>query len=452
MSDELENGFSFCEWGSTADIPRSFLEDDVGGLHELKLVSRLYKVSPEQVERHLVSESLSDIDRALLLVRTGSIVQQTSVFRDFLRLYRVHSPAETFPVIHAALVVPSALEKIEYTHPPASRIWNAKVLVAAIVRLSKTLPQQEPLVVTLLHLCQDTDHEVRMCLCQQLSSIARVTSGETCAKLVAPELLELLNDEEPHVRAAAVGVLADIATSVAAVSDCCGRLLAAAMRLCRDSNPLVRQALAEELGPVFWALKDHLSSSDTQTLQHLLHSLCTSHNASLTCQGLHSLPALLRMNAVGADNTWITAIMTQLSMSPELSVRIKVAQVFHAVAEALEGRSAEILLPSFHLLLDEQSAVFVPFAQHLDATLSHLCSGNPNRDTPELLLPIVRKAGALVRSHAWRDQLALLQQTHHFEEYFDLEMLQDTWIPILLQLMAIVCIFMFSRRHNPTAY
>lgn len=59
-------------------------------------------------------------------------------------------------------------------------------------------------------LCQDTDSEVRTCMCEQLNNISRSVGLNTFMIFVFPELNELLRDEELVVQSAAVESLVQL--------------------------------------------------------------------------------------------------------------------------------------------------------------------------------------------------------------------------------------------------
>lgn len=61
---------------------------------------------------------------------------------------------------------------------------------------------------------QDTDAAVRCAMCCQLGAVARGVRPEDCAGAVVPELLELLEDEQATVRAAAAETLTGMLDSL----------------------------------------------------------------------------------------------------------------------------------------------------------------------------------------------------------------------------------------------
>lgn len=61
-------------------------------------------------------------------------------------------------------------------------------------------------------LCQDVDYEVRACMCRQLDPVARGLGLEQTKSAILPELLELTNDEESHVRLAGIETVVRILT------------------------------------------------------------------------------------------------------------------------------------------------------------------------------------------------------------------------------------------------
>ncbi|EFJ29749.1 hypothetical protein SELMODRAFT_449561 [Selaginella moellendorffii] len=59
-------------------------------------------------------------------------------------------------------------------------------------------------------LCQDTDSEVRVCMCRQLYPLSRTVGLDTAERVVLPELCELLRDEEIPVQHASLKCLLEM--------------------------------------------------------------------------------------------------------------------------------------------------------------------------------------------------------------------------------------------------
>ncbi len=76
-------------------------------------------------------------------------------------------------------------------------------------------------------LCQDTDYIVRINMCDGLHCLAAAVGLDVTVATILPEILELMKDEEPLVRVAAVNSLVSGAvialSSHSSCNDCIGR-------------------------------------------------------------------------------------------------------------------------------------------------------------------------------------------------------------------------------------
>ena len=60
---------------------------------------------------------------------------------------------------------------------------------------------------TAMTLCQDTDYIVRINMCDGLQCLAAAVGLDVTVATILPEILELMKDEEPLVRVAAINSL-----------------------------------------------------------------------------------------------------------------------------------------------------------------------------------------------------------------------------------------------------
>ncbi|POM75959.1 Hypothetical protein PHPALM_6858 [Phytophthora palmivora] len=89
-----------------------------------------------------------------------------------------------------------AIEKGDVSQTPGSSLICCFILGAITALNLLSAPDIEGLYFQkMMALCQDTDAEVRKCMCIQLNGLARAIEEHACKELL-PELLELPNDEE----------------------------------------------------------------------------------------------------------------------------------------------------------------------------------------------------------------------------------------------------------------
>ncbi|KAL4125099.1 hypothetical protein PRIC2_008688 [Phytophthora ramorum] len=94
-----------------------------------------------------------------------------------------------------------AIEKGDVSQTPGSRLICCFILGAVTALNLLSAPDIEGLYFQkMMALCQDTDAEVRKCMCIQLDGLARAVGEEHACTELLPELLELLQDEEEQVK------------------------------------------------------------------------------------------------------------------------------------------------------------------------------------------------------------------------------------------------------------
>ncbi|KAF4320461.1 hypothetical protein G195_006293, partial [Phytophthora kernoviae 00238/432] len=95
----------------------------------------------------------------------------------------------------AKLLVPFVLDIIAEIQQKDYAEDASLALIAMLPRVGTALKKTQ-----MMALCQDTDGEVRRCMCVQLDGLARAVGEEHACTELLPELLELLQDEEEQVK------------------------------------------------------------------------------------------------------------------------------------------------------------------------------------------------------------------------------------------------------------
>ena len=157
------------------------------------------------------------------------------------------------------------------------------------------------IVITLAH---DVDQkDLRIAAALLLSQLAPFFGAELSKQFIAPEWISLSEDQVFQVRRAAAinfpGVLrAELAFSTSQqLSETSIRLLNEFIRLCQDTNFVVRKACAEALVDACMCMPSITSSSSTSTSLSLASLMGSSSNSSTSSQFPQANIAILKQLA-----------------------------------------------------------------------------------------------------------------------------------------------------------
>ncbi|TPX36529.1 hypothetical protein SmJEL517_g01370 [Synchytrium microbalum] len=502
------------DWdGVMLDMSEDAMEVDMKGTDELKMTSRLNKTE-EEIKRMTVDESLNEIDRAVLLLRTGATVQKSAVVNSLLRLleeYTTDFRTKVLPAITESIgteppelqslkatvmvnligtglipsralqniinisrklldsaseeavqawaevilagirnlapdviesdILPSALADSGLAQPPPLRIWCCRVLGAASTRM-EARRVRDVFLRRALALCQDTDWEVRACMCNQLAALAQCLGPEMTRAEIVGELQELLVDEERSVQEAAI--IASGAILDHLDSDTRRDVFIPMWKgLCESRSGPHVIPLAHQFGELLWKSRAELSDDDISFFLKYFVSLSQSEVEEYRSEAAYNFPAVTQtIGATNFDAFGLERIIEDLAEDSSVQVRKRIAAGIKEVAIVLGDRAFTWLRAAVSSLVGEQDiTVFQCFVKSLDTILEQFsfdedAKRNPQYD--ELLYAIIRRERdcATHRKWGWRTHLDMLRQWKHFSEYFESESVHDHCVPVLFKILS----------------
>lgn len=290
-------------------------------------------------------------------------------------------------------------------------------------------------------LCQDTDYEVRKCMCSQLNNIAKSIGLELSKTELMDEYVELLMDEEAVVREEAVQNIlhllefldTDTKTKV---------IIPQLKKMTEDKTMQIQLALARLLGEFMWKLKDNLTQSDTSHFIAFYQSLANSGNEESRAMCAYNFPAILKV--VGPERyeaTRLDKIFDTLAADDASQVRRRITSGIHEVATLLGKRSYICLRTAFNrLIVDKDLEVANQIIGNTDAVLHQFVKDEGCRSEArfcDILFLILKRERECARDPSlnWRLHHLLLKQFERFPDYFDTDVLYDHCIPTLFELV-----------------
>ncbi|KAJ3039534.1 Serine/threonine-protein phosphatase 4 regulatory subunit 4 [Rhizophlyctis rosea] len=414
------------DWETALGVPSDLLDDDIKGTDELKLSNRLYKTE-EEIDRFTVDESLGDVDRAILLLRFKpaqrskrpvSLCRYLISFRNITRklgheFYRLYCKDQETVDVWAEVVIAAiksiALETIENeilpevlldtktAQPAPVRLWCCRVLGAVSERLDGRRIE-ELFFRKAMALCQDTDYEVRVSMCNQLNAIARGVGLPLTKNELLPEYMELLMDEEDIVREAAIENLMQLMDFLDADAKTI-MVIPLWRKLCDERSAGILTLIAKEFGGFMWASKDHMSDSDWKFFLTFYQSLASSTVPKQREMCAFNFPAIVCCVGIeGYDRYKLGRILDSLALDDCKVVRRRMAGGLHEVATLLGSTSYANLKSVFlRLLGDHEVDVFHALIKNLDVMLNCFAVGGrkpaypPHQPLDDLLPSILRR-------------------------------------------------------------
>ncbi|KAF4136939.1 hypothetical protein GN958_ATG13929 [Phytophthora infestans] len=331
-----------------------------------------------------------------------------------------------------------AIEKGDVSQTPGSRLICCLVLGAVTALNLLSAPDIEGLYFQkMMSLCQDTDAEVRRCMCIQLDGLARAVGEEHACKELLPELLELLNDEEEQVKQTAFLTLLSLFDFFPA-RDRTKQILPEFVGIAESLPDYLIPSLAEQYGQLVTKLAtlNHLGNDTGQVLLQGYSKLCSHEELEIRQYCAYNFPALVKAFGSTYISTLMDDLLTKLASDPSEEVRHHIAAGIHEVATLLGQQRAMRYLKALvlNLMKDESPFVQGMAISRVPQLLAAMLNPSDEDQKTAILDSIIK---SVVEYHAIlppsrnRDQLVLLETVHSFPSWFSSTQMYEMVIPII---------------------
>ncbi|KAI8918170.1 armadillo-type protein [Powellomyces hirtus] len=340
-------------------------------------------------------------------------------------------------------ILPELLVDEGLAQPSTFRLWRARVIGVVAPRIMKTESQHQ-VFHKAMSLCQDTDYEVRACMCRQLNAIARAVGHERAVRELLPEYVELIMDEECVVREAAIDnimQLMDFFEPAVKVQT----IIPLWKKLCEEQSPRILQCLARQLGAFLWETREQLPDNDLRYFTNFYHSLSTSSYSEDETREMcaFNFPAIVKCalpQSSGFESHRLDIAFERMVADPNRNVRRRLAAGLHDVA-ALFGPRAWTYLRAgfFKLFADPDVEVYQQVYKHLGLTLLQFVkheSASQDTQLEDVLFLILRRereCATYTSRNNWRLHQTLLEQFRYFPDVFGLDLLHGHCVPLLFK-------------------
>ncbi|KAE9028369.1 hypothetical protein PF011_g1614 [Phytophthora fragariae] len=331
-----------------------------------------------------------------------------------------------------------AIEKGDVSQPPGSRLICCFVLGAITALNLLSAPDIEGLYFQkMMALCQDTDAEVRKCMCIQLDGLARAVGEEHACSELLPELLELLQDEEEQVKQTAFLTLVSLIDFFPA-KDRVKLIIPEFVSMAESLPDYLVPSLTEQFGHLVTKLSalNHLGNDIGQALLQSYAKLCSHEELEIRQFCAYNFPAIVKAFGTTYASTLMDDLLAKLASDPNEEVRHSIAAGIHEVAVLLGQQRALRYLRTLvlNLMNDESPLVQGMAISRSPQLLSAMINPNDEEQKAAILDSIIKSVieyHEILPPSRNRDQLVFLETMQQFPSWFSSTQMYEMVIPII---------------------
>jgi serine/threonine-protein phosphatase 4 regulatory subunit 4 len=335
-------------------------------------------------------------------------------------------------------IIRVAMEKGDVSQTPGSRLTCCFVLGAITAMGLLSAQDIEGLYFQkLMALCQDTDAEVRKCMCIQLDGLARAVGGDKACSELLPELLELLQDEEEQVKQNAFLSLVSLLDFFPA-NERTKRIIPQILNIVESNPDYLIHTLAEKMGILVTKLStlNHFTSDVASVFLKCLTELYANNEDKIRGFCAYNFPAFLK--AFG--NNFYTILVEDLLVKISEKVRLHIAAGIHEVANLMgQVKALRYLKPLVLILIKDESVtiqgMILSRMPQLMLSLFGVADEEQKLSTLEVVLKTIATYQSSLPASRNRDQIILIETLGQFPLWCTSEQIYEVVIPIIFELI-----------------
>lgn len=353
-----------------------------------------------------------------------------------------------------------AINKGQLQQPVSVRLSCCKILGKIATKFESFLIKKEILPVV-QQLCQDVEHEVRACMCNQLHLVAKGLGIENTKSAILPELVELTNDEESNVRITGLDTVVNMLPMMD--HDTLGMIITPlvckfchkAMQAEDDTLPVV----AKQFGRLCHGLQSVLTEDQKSWFLDYYRKLCKvglpdkkdksagsileedEHKVKTRSNAAFNFPAMVIFVTNKNFKADLASTLTALCKDPCQQVRKTIACGFHEVCKLL-GQHVVCIFPDLvNLLKDENIEVLEGIVGSLPTCLEFVLksasaiSEAKASTTMDVVQSFLATEAVVFSSNSWRLQEDMMRNMSFLGKICSQDLLYSKVVPILLAKM-----------------
>ncbi|CAM42193.1 conserved hypothetical protein [Leishmania braziliensis MHOM/BR/75/M2904] len=335
-------------------------------------------------------------------------------------------------VLQSDLII-LTVNKSEHAQSQDQRELSCKLL-GALCQHMVADKVEELILPRALALCQDTNVGVRQRMCQQLCAIAHSLGVEKAKIRVAPDLFELLTDEEQVVSRAAFSCLIDLVEFFGSVYRR-EKLFPIIKNFISNPPSEVFGLLVGEFGRFLDAIKTDIVSEDDVTLfANFFCTAATRHEEDARRHCAFNFPAVVASLPRSVFATHLSKALLSLSADSCVAARLSTASGMHELLPLLHTPAADLLeRPFLRLIADPDASVRAALVQHISNLLDYFRSELKNSDLLSFFSAVLDSLLAWVSEPVvnWRTMQHVMQIVDHYVDLFEERTLTEQVVPRL---------------------
>ncbi|OQS00989.1 hypothetical protein ACHHYP_02046 [Achlya hypogyna] len=342
----------------------------------------------------------------------------------------------------ARAIIRIGIEKGDVSQAAGSRLiccWVLGVLTASTLLSEQDI--ESLFFQKMMELCQDTDTEVRSCMCMQLDALARAVSmPKACADLL-PELLELLQDEEEQVKIVAFRTLLSL-YDYYPKRERDALIFPVLVDLVAHTPPYLCGPLATGFGRLVYKLftLNDLSAESSSTFLSTFNRLGRSPEADTRLACACNFPAVVLSFGANQYSAQLDDLLQALTQDKVESVRIAAVSGLHEVAHLLGQQRALRYIKALSLttLRDESAVVQGYMIARLPDVMSYFCASvddDQRNAYLETILKHILLHHTVLAAGKWRDQLRVVSALEKLHAFLTPVQLFERIFPLLFEMM-----------------
>nr|CCA20917.1 conserved hypothetical protein [Albugo laibachii Nc14] len=352
-----------------------------------------------------------------------------------------------------AKILRVAVGKGDVTETAGSRLLCCLLLGAVIaMRLIPIRDIEDVFLEKMVSLCQDTDADIRKCMCIQVDSLARAISHDTADSVILDELLELLNDEEEQVKKAAFSAFLSLLDYYSSQTRR-DRIIPEITHFVVDQPIFIIPLLAEKYGILMTKLSSlgelsidntengsHIADTTSMLLEGFTH-LIKHEDPTIRRYCAYNFPAVVKAFRLSYLCILLENIMPALATDSDAKVRMHLAAGIHEVALiAGFNHSFRYVKPlMLQLLTDDSSQVLGKVISKTSHLLSYFTKNGLSDDHKVDLVDAALRSALLylmsLTEGQNRERAAFVKDLGAICAWFSSTQLYDTVIPVLFEFL-----------------
>ncbi|KAG5503910.1 hypothetical protein GH5_04763 [Leishmania sp. Ghana 2012 LV757] len=330
-------------------------------------------------------------------------------------------------------VITLAVSKSEHAQPQDQRELSCKLLGTLCQHIAAD-KVEELVLPRALALCQDTNVGVRQRMCQQLCSIAHSLGVEKAKTRVAPDLFELLSDEEQAVSRAAFSCLIDLVEFFGPVYRR-EKLFPIIKNVISNPPSEVVGLLVGEFGRFLDAIKtDIISEDDVKLFADFFCAAATRHEEEARRHCAYNFPAVVASLPRTVFATHLSKALLSLSTDSCVGARLSTAAGMHELLPLLHSPAADLLeRPFLRLIGDPDASVRAALVQHIKDLLDYFRSALKSSVRVAFFSAVLDAVLSWVSEPVvnWHTMQHVMQIVGHYIDLFEEKTLTEQVVPRL---------------------